>query len=408
MKTKNKSLLGLCCFLLVTFTACEAKEPPVNTGLVESSTEYHITKIPISPRPYQWIWCDDNHLAGSIGPAEKKIIYLDVTKPTAPLMIDLSSLGTPQSNAVLLSCRGEEIAFLITTPASPPLYNLKLYRMKPQQTPELVLGMEDNRFAIAAFHSEAKYIVLRGELSKNGVYAGPKECKVKYIKQGYRSFCWDSHGKKYWPLSKFVFSENGWSSKIWLMGKDGKPVFTENPKPPFRDKDGKIVYGWYELHDINSGSVINLYSSVYLTQISLQFDPDELYAYLPSRRRSEKVFLRRANVSKTLVDRICRYRLDGSKHEWEEVFVLEQRGHKYLPDHAGKLNISRVGDVIYEDPRFPGTSLYITKAKTSKQLFQGEIFWHGISPDGRYIASNPKNDPSNLYLIQRRMEEKSQ
>jgi len=108
------------------------------------------------------------------------------------------------------------------------------------------------------------------------------------------------------------------------------------------------------------------------------------------------------------VNQVCRYRLDGSKHEWEAIFALEQREHKYPASGSQNLSISRGGDVIFEDPRFPGTSLYIAKTRTTKQLFQGEIFWHGISPDGRYIASNPKNDPSNLYLIQRRMEEKSQ
>src|SRR3989304_5864255 len=86
MKTKNKSLLGLCCFLLVTFTACEAKEPPVNTGLVESSTEYHITKIPISPRPYQWpiaviVLFSFNDIEGRFN-----FVWHGFSKPTAPLM----------------------------------------------------------------------------------------------------------------------------------------------------------------------------------------------------------------------------------------------------------------------------------------------------------------------------------
>jgi hypothetical protein len=396
MKTEFMAVERLICLFTLALVT--------DIALAASAVEYTTTKMTFSQRPYSWIWCDDTRLLGHRSPGspnlvEWKLVLLDVKKPSAPAEIDIKNFTQENSALTRASCRGEKISFVVSTEISKALHKLKLYVMKPTSSPELILEIEDGRHSIAGFNDNAKYLILRSEVVQKGSRVGTKECKVKYLKPGYRVLCWDSLDRQYWPLEKFVISKNSWTSKVWLIGKEGKPVFSDNPKPPLLDDSGKVVHGWYELHDLSKQSNLSLHSARYITQIGLTIAPDEKYAYTACGLRSNKIFIEKTKTETTLVDRVCRYPLDGIKHEWEEVFAIPQRGHKLPPSMAEDLSASRYGDLIFKDYRFPGTWLYSAKDSTTQRITRDEVISHSISPDGRYIAINPKNDPNKMYLV---------
>ena len=224
-----------------------------------------------------------------------------------------------------------------------PAYDdaLKVFRFIIESEPELLVHTtKQGRITLTQLASGSGQYVLSTYRSWGKVADGDKaKCPAYYIKAGYRQLCWDrwslyTVGETLWLLPNFVLAKYLWQDEIRYKDMQGQWVTVTNPAGINSVKTLQL-----KLYDLNQNELADLsHDPVYKASSDVAISPDGKYAYSPCIKRPLKETL--------LADRVCRYRLDGTKLFWEEVFAFDP-SEKYQYVSIQQLSVGPNGDVYF-------------------------------------------------------------
>jgi hypothetical protein len=269
-------------------------------------------------------WYDDTRVivlrrtrpSGAADFRTEGLYVLDVTKPRDMTRLDLAPLlSDVQREIVSLSCQEQTIVFSRFLPGRQVR---EFYTMALDRPPERLAELRGAPVSLRGRYllgSTEKVIHDAGPLQ--GTFEGRDDCDVRYVRSGFRVLCWDSLEFRNWPLTTWVLSEYQRRETIKVRAENGMAKHIPNPAKPLVGKDGKpvLLYGLY-LRDLEGQIVVSLgddpkfRTRMYGSSITA----DEQYLYAPCSERTRRTDEMIA---------VCRYRLDGKPHEWEEVFRID-------------------------------------------------------------------------------------
>jgi hypothetical protein len=262
----------------------------------------------------------------------------------------------------------------------------RLYSVRIGEPAELLAEMRVGGVSLQGHYvigSSRKTILDGGPLQ--GVFEGYDDCAVSYIKPGFKVHCWDLWLEKRWPLSKYILMEYKWDDTIRVRGEDGTGKWIPNPGKRLIGKDGKpLLYALF-LRDLNENILFRVDNDpVFAPWVpySLVLSPERDYTYAACGV---------INHHLGLADGVCRYRLDGAQHQWEEVFRFDVP--RKLKASIQQINVSAHGDVYFRIPGarspYKGVWKFDAEKKTITQISQPGDFDEDdplSSPDGRWVA----------------------
>lgn len=309
------------------------------------------------------------------------LYVLDVTKPREVTRLDLTPLSSDvQRDIIGLSCQEQTIVFSRFLPGRQvrEFYTMALDR-RPERLAEL-RGAPVSLRGRYLLGSSEKGIRDAGPLQ--GSFQGKDDCDVRYVRPGFRVLCWDSLEFKNWPLTTWVLSEYQRREMIKVRAEDGGARYIPNPTKPMLDKDGKpvLLYGLY-LRDLEGQIVVSLGDDpkfrMRMYGSSITADEQYLYAVCSERtRRTDEMTA------------VCRYRLDGKSHEWEEVFRID--GLKQFKYGIAMISVSNTGDVYFSQGasrwsiwRFDARSRKFEELTSHSKEYRDEN--PIVSPNGRWV-----------------------
>ena len=292
-------------------------------GMAESNQATY-TGIEWANQPLCWV--DDTHAVfleqNSLQlPAEqarpKGLYVLDVTTSTGVQRLDLAPLPASVHEEIggVLSCQDQTIVFYRIQPGSKVTEH---YAMRLGHPPELQVQWQWGKVSLTGRYLLMSRPQMPAERSRQGRGDATEDCPVQYMKPGLIVHCWDFFSGNRWPLAKWVLAEYQWEDTLTIRQEDGTVKRNiPNPTQPLLGKDGKpLLYGLH-LRDLTGQIVANLTEDPrYRPRViyGLVITQDEKYVYSPC---SEKTRRTDENYG------VCRYRLDGQPHEWEEVFRFD-------------------------------------------------------------------------------------
>lgn len=374
-------------------------------GSVASSGEINTSISAEGP----YCWYDDTHVIvlqrtrPSHGDLQTEGLFvLDVMKPHELTRLDLAPLPLDvQREFSGLSCQDQTIVLSrsLPTPQVPELYTMTL-----SSPPERLAAFRGHSVSLRGHYllgSNAKVVNDGGP--EQGTFEGRDDCDVRFVRPGFRVLCWDPFQfRGWWPLTNWVMAEYLRQETIKSRTEQGTKR-VPNPTPPLLGKDGKPVAYGVHLRDLTGNIVASLMEdSKYApwAEYGLPITPDEAYVYAACSKGPRPI---------GLADRVCRYRLDGQPHEWEEVFrfdVAEQ-----LKTGITKISVSDTGDVYFalygaQAPhdggiwRFNATSRRIEQlTSSSSQSYQDAD--PSVSPHGTWaIFVRKGKDGAKFMLLQ--------
>jgi hypothetical protein len=266
------------------------------------------------------VWCDEMHIVGKQviqvdgrpREAQGVFIYLDVTRPAEAVTIDLSSYG--QIRGVHPSqvpfCHNQELLFY-SFPGGPreQLYHLFIGGDPPELLADVAYGGDPSQM----FTDGALYIIAGAEPSEGGMSSDSHHpidnCPVTYIKPGYRVVCVDRLN----------------------AGNRAMPKAVLDSWPLLRDPNYKVIANLLD-------DPVYQIPKFLLTQ-RFDISPDGAYLYTECQTDSSSRDIR-----------YCRYRLDGNKNQWEELFLFWPKLHDWniLAGHSpGIVYATNSGDVFF-------------------------------------------------------------
>lgn len=409
MCVKNKSSLSTLCDLyawrkqfircaigllwIVVLAGCDAASKEgsnyeiINTGIKGNGCWYDASRFVV---------LKGEQPSGTQNFVADGIYYLDIANLSELKKIDLSPLEKSEQKQInRIYCQNSTILFYLLGLAEG---TSRLYAFMIGGKPELISEMRGGLVNL-----KARYVIGNSRIVNKGVFEGNDNCKITYLKPGFKALCWNSWLERQWPLSNFVISEYRWDEQIQVKAEDGKPKYVPNPKQVLLNREGKPMPFAILLRDFANQIVINLSEDdVYGVPVQelniFQTSPDESYAYSGCRKKGQK--------AGSGFDRVCRYRLDGNLHRWEEVFSFDE-GHT---DHLGiqSLNISGNGDVYFTlggSKKFPGIWKYSAAARSVHQVTRPPYLQFDqapqVSPDSTLVSFiRPDKDAYRLFIAQ--------
>lgn len=338
----------------------------------------------------QHCWYDDTHVIILLrtqpphGDTQTEGLFiLDVMKPRELTRLDLAPLSLDVQRGIDgLTCQDQTIMFFRhwPTPQVPELYTMRL--SSPPERLGQLRGYQGSLRGQYLLASNAKRINDGGP--EQGTFLGHDDCDIRYVRPGFRVLCWDAYQfRQWWPLTNWVLAEYGRQESIKVRTEQGTKHIP-NPTKPLLGKDGKPISYGLHLHDINGQIVATLSDdpryrpSVVVPSIT----PDENYIYAPCSERTRR-------TDEYLG--VCRYRLDGQQHGWEEVFRsdLVER----IKSSITKIAVSNSGDVYFYAPASaPHGGIWRFDARL-------RTIDHVVADTATHSHSNPSVSPNGEWLL---------
>lgn len=316
--------------------------------------------------------------------ARPKGLYLfNVTQPTGVKRLDLAPLPASIHEEIGgVSCQDQTIVFYRYDTDSQTTEN---YAMRLGSSPELITKGRGWQVSVRGHYLLSSRPAVPAEDTQSGRKDRQEECAVSYLKSGFTVNCWDLFLGLRWPLTKWVLAEYRWEDTMTVRTEGGtRKQKIPNPTTPMLGKDGKpLLYGLH-LRDLTGQIVATLWpDSKYRPLIEeLMITSDEKYLYAPCSERTRRTDDKLG---------VCRYRLDGQPHEWEELFRsdLVER----IKSGITKISVTNTGDVYFHVPAgSPHGGIWRFDAESNKieQLITDtESHLHkepSVSPNGKWVT----------------------
>jgi hypothetical protein len=369
--------LSLCSFTFLTPKSMANSGAAMNTG-IEAFESQHC-------------WYDDTHVIISQRtrlPGRDQtegLFLLDVTKPRELTRLDLAPLSPDiQRELTGLSCQDQSIVFYRYLPGR---QIRETYTMALGTAPERLSELRGDAVSLRGRYllgNSAK--VIRDGGPFQGTFEGNDDCDVRYVRPGFRVLCWDSFQYVNWPLTTFVLSEYRWQESIKVHADQGTKIIP-NPRVPLMGKDGKPGPHALHLRDLTGHIVATLTDDPrYAPWLDNGFPvtPDQSFVYATCSERAKPIGL--AHI-------VCRYRLDGQQHNWEEVFRSDLV--KQIQSSIVKLSVSNPGDVYFDFPtktHDPNGGIWRFDAKL-------KAIAHVVADTSTHRYSEPSVSPNGEWLL---------
>jgi hypothetical protein len=277
-------------------------------------------------------WYDDTHFIVVKGqePAPghefkmEGLYSLDPNKPKDLKRIDLSPLEPSlQKHIRDVTCQDQTVLFYLRAGQSGLQ---QLYGLKIGSQPELIAEMRGGSVSLVGQYVVGKFR-RPGQIEEQGsqgigIYEAHPDCGMKYVKPGFKTLCLDTWMESGRNASHFRVVEYIWYETILVRDGNGQEKRVPNPEPPLKLADGTELKHGYLLRDLDDRMVqqIKMEQPPYqIYRIPLKLDPRGEYLYANCSKAGDHV-----NKPLTVGGRVCRYRLDGTNHAWEEVFAVQQ------------------------------------------------------------------------------------
>ena len=338
-------------------------------------------------------WCDADHLAAKYLEAGNGYnftnLYFDARDFKNSQRIEAKDEnGTPLSISVK-QCEKNTFIFF-GGGAGGGKYGL--YRMPLNGRAELLAVPKDHSLGGIESHNvslNGKIIVEPMPRKASGdTYIADPEC-TSYVHPDFTLLCLDIRNSQVIALSRFVITSYLWQDRVPIRSIDGKSpeVQVRNPQPPLMDDAGKpIIYAVF-LRDLHGKIIARIdRDSAHLTGMPhYAASLDESYLYSPCA-------IRKQSSREVIVDRVCRYRLDGSSHEWEEIFSFDLVDK--LKSEIQYLSVDLKGNIYFSLGGVSGKDGGIWKFDAANKKIVHVVigvdakFDHRplISPDGKKLA----------------------
>ncbi len=336
-------------------------------------------------------WYDDSHfivVKGQHSPLGKEfevegLYYLDPAKHQELKKIDLSpSEPAIQRQIKEVTCQDKTILYYVM---APDRKTSRLYKVKIGGQPELIADMRWAR--PSAISLEGQYLLGNKLTVDEGVWEEHSDCDVRFVIPALKVLCWPRSTIGQWITPYFVVNEYLWRETILVRSTDGKTKRVPNPEPPLKLADGSELKHGYLLRDLENHV---------LQQVKLEQPPYQIYRiFLKVNPQGEYLY---ANCSKagdhgekrlTVGGQVCRYKLDGNNHAWEEVFAVQQSPKD--PFGLQDLDVNERGDVVVIDRgHVLNHSLWKYTASSRKVEFvtraPRDLGAPLVSPNGHWIS----------------------
>jgi len=340
-------------------------------------------------------WYDDNRFVALQGHQDSNnrsfvvegLFYLDTNKPHELQRINLSPLEPALVQTIYrIRCANKTIVFSTKN---------QVYSVRIGEAPELIAERLDGAILPEYVNIDAKYVLgTRGKLGEGdpGVSLSPelalRDCHLKYLKAGFQARCGNFHLRGL-PhlLPQSVFAEYYWSETLLVKGEDGQDKRIPNPEPPLKLADGTELKHGYLLRDLENRVV---------QQIKLKQPPYEIHHshLMKTDPQGEHLYATCSKIGDhgdkhyDEGGRVCRYKLDGKNHEWEEVFAVQQSPKE--PFGLQDLDVTGQGDVVVIHRGRRPQSIWKYTASARKVEFVTmapfDLGMPQISPNGWWVS----------------------
>jgi hypothetical protein len=330
------------------------------------------------------------------------LYYLDPNKPKDLRRIDLSPIDPgQQKNIYNVTCQEQIVVFSVQGDKST---TQQIYGLKLVAQPELLAEVRAGSVNIGGRYVIGKYrragpIEDQG-FRGTGIYEAYPDCGINYVKAGFRTLCVDTWMESGYGGYKYRLVEYKWYETIMVKDRQGQEKRIPNPEPPLRLVDGTELKHGYLLRDLENRVVqqVKLEQPPYQIYRPLfKIDPKGQYAYASCSKAGDH-----GDKYLTVGGRVCRFKLDGTNHAWEEVFTVQQSSKD--PFSLQYIDVNERGDVVVIDLGHRlNQSLwkYTAMSHTLELVTRAPLDLGGslVSPDGQWISFLLRNE---LYFARRK------
>lgn len=331
---QSNSFIPVLSFSLLAAVCCQP-------GVAQEAVDDSYT---LSASPYNavYYWCDNHHMAAVQNPGEERPgnLYFEAAHPDKAQSVALSGAEGRQGGIQVMGCRDRQMLVLPKAQAGGP------YLLPLGQPPQLLMQGGDSTYMAGSL--SGKYIVAAAPRLADGKgYRAGKEC-AQSVHAGFRVLCWDVQGDTILALTRFVVQGYRWQDKVWVRqpGQDYHEI--PNPQPHPQDEAGQPFNGQMVfLRDLDNKVIARLDNDPRYDIEGMSrtvANPAENMLYAPCKRRNKSRF-------SADFDKVCRYRLDGAAHGWEEVFSFPLADQ--IKSGIQGISVDAAGSVYFD---MPGTS----------------------------------------------------
>lgn len=339
-------------------------------------------------------WYDDSHFIVVKGqqPAPGQefevegLYYLDPSQPKDLKRIDLSPIDSSLQRHIRdVTCQDETILFNVM---GSHRKTSRLYGVTIGQQPELIA---DLRWAKpSSVNLRGRYVVGNKLTVNKGVWEEQLDCDVRFVKPGFRVLCWPRDTIGQWLTPQSVISEHLWRESILVKRSDGKRERVRNPTPPLKLADGTELKQGYLLRDLDGRDVQVIptkQAPFQILAVSFKTAPLGKYLYGVCYKAGDH-----GDQFYTQGGRICRYLLDESNRDWEEIVNVQTSPKDPFSLH--ELDVNAQGDVVMIERGHRLVASLWKYSAQSKQVdkllqvrFPGEVGGPRVSPSGKWVSA---------------------
>ncbi|MBC3909592.1 TolB-like translocation protein [Undibacterium umbellatum] len=377
---------------VLALSGCKDKPaaPSVSTA-VSADDSYKVSPSPFARAAYSW--CDATHLAITVKSSDEtqalRNLYLDLAHPDQAQPIEFSDEQGKKPRFSVADCRDNKllIAAESTGKYPGPHYQDDLYLMPLGKPAQLLMVAKDSPATRVSLSGKYLLASMPRTLDGNGYKLDP-QC-TRFASTEFKTLCWDVKDNDILALSRFVIQKYLWQDRVSVRVPGAGFKDVPNTKPAMQAEAGKpAIENAILLKDLNNKLIARLdddpqFETYWMT--SYTTNPDESMLYAACKRKGKSAFT-------TDFDKVCRYRLDGAVHAWEEVFSFP------LSDQIKKgiqeISIDAGGNVYFSMPGSSGKEGGIWKFDVAKsrviQIVPGEANQSdgkpSISADGKTLV----------------------
>lgn len=346
-------------------------------------------------------WCDSTHIAaqdteGPIAAPRLAVRLLDLSRPNDTSRVGLPGMAGPQGELRILDCDSEKGMIVRARSVAAPGHQ-DTWALPLTGNPVLIATtkpMGSSGLKEKLVNLPANLIVSSMPRQISGEsYTVDEQC-AGFVNAGLKLLCFDPAFQRLIALRRLVIADYLWEDEIGVQRPNGEPVVVRNNRTRLFDKSGKPVVRASFLYDLDKRVIARLdQDSLFQVEGGTGFaiDPEDTWLYSPCKLKSK------SRPERIDFDRVCRYRLDGTAHSWEQVFFFEAAGRSRFAIQS--LSVDRGLNVFFDMPgttgktggiwRFNATSKEIERIVTTGQ---DEYFSNPVAaPDGRAVLFKHNN-----------------
>lgn len=305
---------------VLAFSGCKDKAAVSPGEIVGDAAHFY----KVSPSPYAraaYSWCDASHLAMTLKASDAtqplRSLYLDLAHPDQVQPIEFSDEQGRKPRFSIADCHDNKL--LISAESAGkypgPNYQDDLYLMPLGKPAQLLMVTKDSPATHVSLSGKYMLASMPRNLDGKGYKLDP-QC-TRFASTEFKTLCWDVKDNDVYALTRFVIQKYLWQDRVSVRIPGAGFRDMPNAEPAMQGGAGKpAIENAILLKDLDNKLIARLDDDAQFEtywMMSYAANPDESMLYAACKRKGK-------STSTTDFDKVCRYRLDGAAHAWEEVF----------------------------------------------------------------------------------------